>query len=432
LFRRKRKTPDGATADRRAEQYLPVRRSDLVERLLACEDVCRPLTDADRAGFRRIAHLLAGHFAHEYHLQLQRMKDDYAPFDPDADTHRPAFMERAEKAELLNDFVDRLRWLLERANFHRLSHADIAEATNQASHWGINLRVSFELFDRLEVFYRGEGTKHRRTPRRWFGLRRGIQVPVETYDRLVVLLRIKDGVNVPAGVDTNSVHLKLFKDIPKLDLEMLLPGTRVSMSPWDRLKLFFSLGTGFGMTGYKLAAPLLTLLSTPFNPMAALGIAGGAVGYGVRSFYGYLQTKQKYLLTLAQSLYFLNLDNNAGVLFRLLDEAEEQEARETLLGYHLLLHVAGPAGWTADELDARAEAWIVRSLGRSVDFDGPDAVSKLARLGLVRRTDDGHYVALLPAEAVAVLDSQWALHFDAWPPAIDRPPGDKTRPAATA
>ena len=367
------------------EKFIPIRRSDLIERL--CDTFA--LSVDEREAFRRFGELLSATFAHEYHVELQKLKDDYAPFDPDADTHRRARPPKAEQDRLLDGLVGRLTWLLERANFRRLTRADIEAAMQEASHWGVNLKVDFDIFDRLEVFSRGEGSKKRRTPRRLFGLRKGLQVDVPTYDRLVVLLRIHADKHLPRGVDTNSVHVKLFKDIPKLDLEMLLPGTRVSMSLWDRFKLGFSLSTGIGMTGYKLAGPVLGLIAGATSATALLGIAGGAVGYGVRSFYGYLQTKQKYLLTLAQSLYFLNLDNNAGVLFRLLDEAEEQEARETILSYFLLLREAGETGWTEAELDARAESWIKQKLDVDVDFESDDAIAKLRRLSLLTSAADG-------------------------------------------
>src|SRR5437868_3174186 len=52
-----------------------------------------------------------------------------------------------------------------------------------------------------------------------------------------------------------------------------------------------------------------------------------------------------------RSLYFQTLDSNAGVLMRLLDEAEEQECRETLLAYFCLWKYAPAQGWTAAHLD---------------------------------------------------------------------------------
>jgi hypothetical protein len=63
----------------------------------------------------------------------------------------------------------------------------------------------------------------------------------------------------------------------------------------------------------------------------------------MRSVLGYLQTKDKYRLVLTRRLYYQNLDNNAGVFFRVLDEAEEQEFREAILAY--AARSASAAGW---------------------------------------------------------------------------------------
>lgn len=383
------------------EHFIPIRRVDLLSR------ACGELNEASADHLRKVDELLAATLHYEYHRELECLKEAYGPFDPDVDTHKVAQHDAEGKDQLLDSLVARFSWLMQRANFHKLTRADLESAMAQASHWGINLSVNFDLFDKLEVYYRGEQTRMKRTPRRWFGLRKGIKIPVELYTRLVVLLRIQHGDEVPEDVDTNTVHIKLFKDIPKLDLEMLLPGTRVNMSLFDRLKLGFSLSTGIGMTGYKMAAPLLSVVAGATNTLAMLGIAGGALGYSVRSFYGYLQTKQKYMLTLAQSLYFLNLDNNAGVFHRLLDEAEEQEARETLLSYHLLSRQAGPEGWTVEELDRAAEAWLKERFNVDVDFEADDAVAKLRRYQLLECNQAERMRAVAPAEALRRMDKVW-------------------------
>ncbi len=78
----------------------------------------------------------------------------------------------------------------------------------------------------------------------------------------------------------------------------------------------------------------------------------------MRSFRGYLQTKERYQLSLTESLYYKNLDNNAGVLMRLIDEAEEQENREALLAYFFLRRELAPAGLAAEQLDRRIEAFL--------------------------------------------------------------------------
>ncbi|QOV88730.1 TMEM143 family protein [Humisphaera borealis] len=388
------------------EHFIPIRRVDLLQK------ACDQISESAANELRKVEEMLVSTLHFEYHRELERLKIAYGPFDPDADTRKVTALDAERKDELLDELVARLSALMCRANFTKLTRADLESAMQQASHWGINLSVDFDLFDRLEVYYRGEQTRLKRTPRRWFGLRKGIKVPVELYTRLVVLLRIKTGELVPEDVDTNTVHIKAFKDIPKLDLEMLLPGTRVNMSLFDRIKLGFSLSTGIGMTGYKMAGPLVGLIAGATSTSAMIGIATGAVGYSVRSFYGYMQTKQKYMLTLAQNLYFLNLDNNAGVFFRILDEAEEQECRETLLSYYLLAHHAPAGGWTVDELDAAAEAWLKQHFGIDVDFEADDAVAKLKRFQLLACNESDRLVAASPMEALRRMDKVWDEQFD--------------------
>jgi hypothetical protein len=112
------------------------------------------------------------------------------------------------------------------------------------------------------------------------------------------------------------------------------------------------------------------------------------------------------MLQLTQSLYYQNLDNNAGVLYRILDEAEEQETREVLLAYFYLWRYAGAAGWTAAQLDDYVELDLERALGTAVDFEIEDALDKLVRAGVVVRTGD-RYEALPVESALEKMDDTW-------------------------
>ena len=57
----------------------------------------------------------------------------------------------------------------------RLTRDELLKTMEGASDWGVDMDVAWDAFDRLEVFYRGEGVQSRRTPRRWFGARAGIE-----------------------------------------------------------------------------------------------------------------------------------------------------------------------------------------------------------------------------------------------------------------
>ena len=66
-------------------------------------------------------------------------------------------------------------------------------------------------------------------------------------------------------------------------------------------------------------------------------------------------------------------------MYRLLDEAEEQETREVLLAYFYLWRYAGERGWTPAELDDYVELDLERRLNMEVDFEIEDAMRKLKR-----------------------------------------------------
>ncbi len=399
-----------AATVRAREHFIPLRKSELIDLL------CRQpgMTQADQGAFRRLAQLLSASIHFEQHRRLEALKDAYAPFDPDADTRALRQFTAEEKKEKLSDLMGRFVRLLERANFKRLSRDDIRGAMNSASMWGVNVDVDFDVYDELEVFCRGEGVQIKTLPHtlaRKLARRkiRSIELPI--YQRLVLILRLKPGKHVPPGVDTAHVHIKVFKDIPKIDLEMLLPGTRVFMSMKDRIKLGCSAATGLGMTAPKILPLLGWAAGATLSTGAMLGMAGGALGYGVRTFYGYVQTRQKYQLTLTQRLYFLNLDNNAGVLFRLMDDAEEQECREALLAYFFLWRNPREGGWSVKELDRHVESFLKREADVDADLEEKDALAKLRRLRMVEESGGGRVQAVPIGQALEAIDHAWDNHF---------------------
>src|SRR6185295_18980645 len=93
------------------------------------------------------------------------------------------------------------------------------------------------------------------------------------------------------------------------------------------------------------------------------------------------RTREKHQLSLTRHLYFQNLDNNSGVIYHLLAEAEEQEFREIVLAWWLVWR-GGQAGATAEQIDAAAATWLRERCGIEADFEIGDALAKLARLGL--------------------------------------------------
>lgn len=388
------------------EHYLPIRQGELIE-LLARDPA---LATEERALFRQLCRLVEAIIHFEYHQHLSRLKDSYAPFDPDAETLPLEPLSEAKRQHWLDKLFAEFAWLVERANYRRLSRNDLETAMTGYTDWGVNLHVDFDCFERLEVYARGDdfSTRLRRRLRRFYRLE---EVRLPTYRRLIIMLKQRPHKRLGPNPDTRNVFIKLFKDIPKLDVEMLLPGGQLRMPGIQRLKLSGSLATSIGYIGYKMyheASHLLYGWLTR-NPLLFWGPLSLVLSYGYRQYYGYQQMRQSYSLLLTQSLYYQNLDSNAGVLTRLLDEAEEQECREALLAYFLLWRQAGEEGWELSQLDAAAEQFLRQQTGIDLDFEVGDALVKLERLELVERSGERLRARSLE-QALVALDQRWD-HF---------------------
>jgi hypothetical protein len=389
------------------EHYIPLRRSDLIE--LLCKD--KGLPAADREQFRQFCRLVTAWYHFQYHEQLEELKNEYAPFDPDTETKPIRELLPEEREQQLQQLYQKFNWLLERCNFKRLTREDLQKATEIASDWGVNMDIDFSAFDYLEVYVRGDsiGQRYlRRWPRFW--KLEPVKVPV--YQRMAMILKQRKHKRLGPGANTRGVYLKLFKDIPKVDIEMLIPGGRLKMPGLARGKLGATmLGTG-GFVGYKIFTEMGVMVQGFLlrNPLAFWGPLSLVLGYGYKQFAGYQGVKKTYSFQLTQSLYYQTLDSNAGVLFHLLDEAEEQECREAILAYYYMWRYPRPDGWTAPNLDDYVEMDLERLANLKVDFEIEDALDKLEKLGIVEKSG-GRYRALPLDKALEIIDYKWDNYF---------------------
>lgn len=402
------------------EHYLPVEAAHLSQRLYD------ELPAADRPHWESFERVLAATLHHAFHDRLSALMAAYAPFDPDRELPLPRNFNREELAHLQLQLFDDFRRLLARANFVQLAEEDIDEALEAASEWGVSLHVDTSAFEHLDVYARGDKVAER-TRRSWWNFYRPRTVEIPVYERLAVIFRVRDARTMPCDAhgglrpshtlqvcDQRPVYIKLFKNVPKMDVDMLLPGTKVRMSWIDQGKIMLPTLSGLALAAIKIAkgAVVLTFVSV-YGMLAFLGFVGGTLAYGLKSFFGYLQTKDKYHLHLTRSLYYQNLDNNAGVFARLLYEAEQQELREVLLALALLRKHTDRDGMTAAELDVEAEAWMDRQFGARVDFEVHDALAKLHDWGLAHCGGDMRWRAMPVEAACARLAEKWNACFPA-------------------
>ena len=375
----------------RREHFIPLTKAAMV-RLLS--DKLKP---SARKQFAHLCRLLEATLHYEYHAHLEQLTQDYHAHNPDSD--RLPLVDGTKSQS--DDFFPNLERLADKANFHSLGRDEIQQAAVSATAWGVVLKVDFEQFDELSVYARGdsEETIEKCNWRTWY---RTVEFQVPTYRRLLLAFRLRGEINI---------YMKLFKNIPHGDLEKLLPGGKVSMSWFDHAQVFAPTATGLAITAYKISkGALLLAFAGIYGLLAFLALVGGTIGYGLRSFHGYLRAKDKYRLSLTENLYYQNLDNNAGVIFRLLFDAEEQEFCEAVLAYFIFWQSLHEGPLAMEELDSRAEELLSCHDCGHVDFEASDAIEKLLRWGLITQ-EKQHYVAISIDAALAKLDATWDAYF---------------------
>lgn len=505
------------------EKFIPVTKQELVTMLSKDEEV----PAEDREKFANFCKILQSLYHFEYHEELEKLKHTYAPFDPDRDTLAQLDHTPEEEKEMLVRLVESFGEACEGANFEKMSDEELNEAFEGWSPFGgINLKLDLNHYVEYALYYRG-ATMEKREVRLMkdmikFDFKKK-PIEVKIYKRLAILAKVREAGRSTKKFDTKNVYIKLFKNVPALDLEMLFPTTKPALKKLDMFQIYlpillgviiltaktlggFFAGVSLGERGIKaelnpndthleekLRDGRLEVLQVDANEkMQPVNVKGGdgkvsdesvaaakaivletiqimdlpasaenaarkkarlsavdiqvkgdfsaAITYGLlaggivalltlfaswtmKSVFKFLQSKQKYTGILAQNLFFLNLDNNAGVFAALIDAAEEEECKEAFFAAFFLnkfkTHPETGQKWTEEALDDYIERWIENNLkdpktgeGVRVDFEIDDALGKLERLNLLVKNEDGTLEMKDWDAALEQIDEIWDNFFE--------------------
>ncbi|MEV6069265.1 TMEM143 family protein [Nocardia sp. NPDC052001] len=386
-----------------AEHFLPFRKSAVIA--LCAEEV----PAKERESFLEFARLLAALVHHRYHVRGDGLLDAYQVLDPAAD-------ERAVHSATTTDYIvaqqileRELVELAEAADFTRIDTAEIRRAFAEHSLVKVRLAVDDQDLDAALFFRRGVAERTEQV--KWlFGLRRRA-VEFTCYSKVLVYIPRLGG----------EVVLKLFRDVPRNDLEMLYPDARVGMRPLDKLLIGVpAMISGIIVIATKLIAalaPVLLLLafwaglrqeSVRLDQTALISLAAGTGAFGgylFRQFSKFKNRKIKLLKTLSEHLYFRNLDNGAGVFHHLLDAAEDADLKQMLLTYHFLNTTPHPL--TPADLDTQIESWFHSRWNTTFDFEARAGIQALQSLNLLTEPHPGTYTAIPLPAAITHLDAHW-------------------------
>lgn len=402
------------------EHYIPFSKEFLLEQQIATF-----LDDKEKVEeFRKLFDIIEHYYHYEAFNLNRNLKQNYALFDPDlSPKEREVFRDKSD----FSVFKETLLQVLDNGNYRRVDQETLDRAFKDSDLIGLDLAIDFNAFRDYELYVRGHQKAKEKVTKYVFWKK---EIEVEYYDRVLIYLNYNDAdylkeKKVKLGkmpIDPASIMLKIFKRVPKNDLETIFPNAIPKMSNKD--KLFFwvpGIFGGISLLSTKVIPALITMYGAYqsgetidlLNSKASLN--QGLIALGILSIYlfrqysNFVNKKIKYSKILSDSLYFKNLGNNSGAFYSLLNSSEEEVLKETILAFVFLNKSNHPL--TAEELDHQIESWFATALNTHLDFDVTDALQKLKNIGLGIETN-GKWQVIAIDKALVQIDELWDGVFD--------------------
>ncbi len=402
------------------DRYIPFRKRDIVAILLADGGLTTPEAKRD---FQKLCDIVGCIFHHEFFKKLERLKNDYFPLNPDLDKRRQFKQDEIDHSN--KQVFELLREVLKDGNFDELSRDQIREAFNESAVLSVTINVDMNDFEEVHFYYRGKRVESIEK-KRLFGLKKYYE-DQEILERVCIFVRFKQKEYFEKQkrrellFEPGTTVIKLFKNVPTEDLEILFPNSRVTMTLKDKLVLGVpAVVAGIPLLVTKVLPAVLVvavILGVYFrggndphpaslkDAVIAFGAGAALGGFVLRQWTKYKNMKYQFQKQLSDNLYFRNLVNNSGVFHALIDSAEEEEVKEGLLAYYFLYTT--PRDLTRNELDGLIEQWFETKHGCKLDFECPDALRKLERLRLLETKEGGVLKVCDLREALRRLDEGW-------------------------
>ncbi|CAK9317851.1 unnamed protein product [Citrullus colocynthis] len=203
-----------------------------------------------------------------------------------------------------------------------------------------------------------------------------IQEP--TFDRIIVVYRRAS----TKSKSERGIYVKHFKNIPMADMEIVLPEKKnPGLTPMDWVKFLVSAIVG-------LVAVVGSIEMPKADFWVIFAVLSTVIGYCAKTYFTFQQNMATYQNLITQSMYDKQLDSGRGTLLHLCDDVIQQEVKEVIISFFILME-QGKA--TLEDLDLRCEELIKEEFGEHCNFEVDDAVQKLEKLGIISRDTIGRY-----------------------------------------
>ncbi|OAO91804.1 hypothetical protein AXX17_AT5G13370 [Arabidopsis thaliana] len=222
-------------------------------------------------------------------------------------------------------------------------------------------------------------------------LMKKITIQEPTFERIIVVYRRVSGKKE----SERNIYVKHFKTIPMADMEIVLPEKKnPGLTPLDWVKFLVSAAIGL-----VTVVSSVSLKKADIRVIAA--ILSTVVAYCVKTYFTFQRNLVDYQSLITRSVYDKQLDSGRGTLLHLCDEVIQQEVKEVIISFFMLIKKGCPT--SKEELDMKSEAFIKEEFNESCNFDVDDAITKLEKLGLVSRDSEDKYRCVEMKEANEIM-----------------------------
>lgn len=307
-----------------------------------------PPTAADRTHpgpFHGIVAAVDEFLSHRIATKVSELARLYRYFDPDREELTPC----QGHAEALRRLTETALPFFQRAGFRQLSWEEIHASSEIATPQGINLLVQPDLYEAVMVMVLPKATTYK-THRPWWRLFFKRKDLVEVYPRVILLVKPDPQRFKEPDLDTDHVFLRLFRNVPVHDLEMIFPGGKVKLTWLDQVMIYYPIIAGLGLLLYQwipelMQKPIPHLLTQAFLAVGFYALLKWVVmvalgGWSWRTYSAYRGKMERYGLKLSRNLYLQTMDSNLGVFSRLAIDITQRE-REFLLRLSRLIGTKG-------------------------------------------------------------------------------------------
>ncbi|MDO4575603.1 MAG: DUF3754 domain-containing protein [Planctomycetia bacterium] len=353
------------------EYFIPVR-LELILDALRQED----WTPQELEDLETLLVMIQEHCHYDYHHQFLKLKAAFVPFNPDIETVVEADFSEEERNRCREEILSGIRMFLTISNYCELSEEQFQECLKLQPLGGLAVKVRLDVFSKFHVFYRGVRMETVEEPV-WYFWKKSRTVPI--LKRVFLMACYKNEVG------NGKIIVKLFRDVRVENLKIMAPEVELLLPFFDKIKVGGTTLFGILPTLLKLANFSLKILTSVAFMTAALACVVAAV---VKAIVGFFSSKNRCKSVFSSHLYYNTLANNVAAINTLIDQAETQEVKESLLAC-VLLYQNNKKGeqWTLSQLNDHVERWLFEHFHHPVDFEVDDALRKLVEKRVVEQKD---------------------------------------------